>query len=191
VNALDVLRDCYMRIPGIPERVPIHITESGYPTGPGRSDQEQERALREMVGAYADFSGTYNVSDYRWFLLRDGNSSAPDFQQQYGLLRDDYSPKPAFAAYRELIARLGGPPRAPGKIRLTVRPRATVVNRRTRFHFAASLPGAAIHFAHRRVIADSRGHAIIVTRLRAPGLRAVRASLPGFTKAVAAVRVRR
>src|SRR4051812_11293914 len=114
VNALDALRECYMSIPAIPRGVPIHFTESGYPTGPGRSYDEQARALREMVGAYADFSGNYNVSDYRWFLLRDGNSDVPDFQQQYGLLRDDYSPKPAFAAYRDLIARLGGPPRSGG-----------------------------------------------------------------------------
>src|SRR4051794_3146995 len=61
VNALDVLRECYMAIPAIPQTVPIHITESGYPTGPGRSYEEQERALRDMVGAYADFSGNYNV----------------------------------------------------------------------------------------------------------------------------------
>jgi hypothetical protein len=110
VNALDVLRGCYMDIPDIPDSVPIHITESGYPTGPGRSYDEQERALTEMVEAYRDYSGVYGVSDYRWFLLRDGNSDVPDFQQQYGLLRDDYSPKPAFDAYRALIARYGSRP---------------------------------------------------------------------------------
>ena len=58
-----------------------------------------------MVGAVDDFRGTYNVTDYRWFDLRDHNSSGPSFQQHYGLLRDDYSPKPAFGAYRELVRR--------------------------------------------------------------------------------------
>jgi hypothetical protein len=191
VNALDALRTCYMTIPAIPKTVPIHITESGYPTGPGRSYDEQERALREMVGAYSDFSGNYDVSDYRWFLLRDGNSDVPDFQQQYGLLRDDYTPKPAFAAYKELIARLGGPPAPPQALHLSVRPKVARVGRRMRFVFAASIPGAAIHFAHRRVVAGAHGHASIVARLRAPGVRPARASLPGFLKAIATVRVRR
>ena len=49
-----------------------------------------------MVRAVHDFRGNYWVSDYRWFDLRDGDTSNPNFQQQYGLMRDDYTPKPAF-----------------------------------------------------------------------------------------------
>jgi hypothetical protein len=60
-----------------------------------------------MAQAVDDFRGAYNVSDYRWFNLRDADSSSPNFQQQFGLLRDDYGPKPAFASYRALVARLG------------------------------------------------------------------------------------
>jgi hypothetical protein len=57
--------------------------------------------------AVADYRASFNVTDYRWFDLRDSNSSDPDFQQHYGLTHDDYSRKPAFGAYRELIASLG------------------------------------------------------------------------------------
>ena len=72
-----------------------------------------------MVRAVHDFRGTYNVTDYRWFDLRDHNTSSLNFQHHYGLLRDDYSPKPAFDAYRRLIDGLArrepheglGPPR--------------------------------------------------------------------------------
>jgi hypothetical protein len=53
-----------------------------------------------------DFRGNYNVTDYRWFDLRDGDSASPNFQQQFGIMRSDYAPKPAFAAYRDLIAGL-------------------------------------------------------------------------------------
>ncbi len=53
-----------------------------------------------------DFRGTYNVSDYRWFNLRDGDSTSPNFQVRYGLLHDDYSEKPAFGVYRDLVAQL-------------------------------------------------------------------------------------
>jgi hypothetical protein len=107
VNALSVLRQCYLPLASIPDSVPIHVEENGYPTlEPARSEAEQAAALREMVGAVDEFRGTYNVSDYRWFDLRDHRTSSPNFQQHYGLLRDDYTPKPAFGVYRELIGAL-------------------------------------------------------------------------------------
>jgi hypothetical protein len=103
VNAMSQLRECFMPIARLGRDIPIHVEENGWPTGPGRPESEQVRALRQMVGAVNDFRGTYNVTDYRWFDLRDHNSSGPNFQQHYGLLRDDYSPKPAFGAYRDLV----------------------------------------------------------------------------------------
>src|SRR5215208_3387056 len=98
VSAMSQLRECFMPIARLGRDVPIHVEENGWPTGPGRLESMQVRALRQMVGAVHDFRGTYNVTDYRWFDLRDHNSSGPNFQQHYGLLRDDYSPKPAFGA---------------------------------------------------------------------------------------------
>ena len=67
----------------------------------------QETALRSMVTAASRYRGEYHVTDYRWFDLRDHNTSSGNFQQHYGLLRGDYTPKPAFAAYRELVRTLG------------------------------------------------------------------------------------
>jgi hypothetical protein len=107
VNAMSVLRDCYLPIAGIPDRIPIKVEENGYPTlEPVRTYAAQVNAMRQMVGAVHDFRGTFNVTDYRWFDLRDHRSSSPNFQHQYGLLRDDYTPKPAFAVYAELVERL-------------------------------------------------------------------------------------
>ncbi len=107
VNALSVLRECYLPIAGIGDSVPIKVEENGYPTlEPARSYETQVQAMREMVGAVDEFRGTYNVTDYRWFDLRDHRTSSANFQQQYGILRDDYTPKPAFAVYGELIDAL-------------------------------------------------------------------------------------
>jgi hypothetical protein len=85
----------------------LHVSESGYPTGPGRTEEMQERALRAAVQAVADARATHRVTGYRWFDLRDADSAQPNFESQYGLMRDDYSPKAAFFAYRELVAALG------------------------------------------------------------------------------------
>ncbi len=107
VNAMSSLRQCYLPLAGIPPSVPIHVEENGYPTlEPARSYDEQAAAMAEMVGAVNDFRGNYGVTDYRWFDLRDHLSSSTNFQHQYGLLRDDYTPKPAFSLYRNLVAAL-------------------------------------------------------------------------------------
>jgi hypothetical protein len=132
VNAMSSLR-CYTRGARIPDSVPIHVEENGWPTGPGRSYDQQVDALETQVRTFDDFRGTYNVSDYRWFNLRDGNSMSSNFQTQYGLMTDGYVRKPAFARYRSLVAALSirkPPRRRPGhrprhrRLRLVVRCRA-------------------------------------------------------------------
>jgi hypothetical protein len=85
----------------------LQVSESGYPTGPGRTGAMQEEALRAIVRAVAEAAAEYRITGYRWFDLRDADSASSSFESQYGLMRDDYSPKPAFSAYRDLIARLG------------------------------------------------------------------------------------
>jgi hypothetical protein len=108
VNAMSALRECYLPLAGIPPSVPMHVEENGYPTlEPARSYDQQAAAMAEMVGAVDEFRGNYGVTDYRWFDLRDHLSSSTNFQHQYGLLRDDYTPKPAFALYHDLVTNLG------------------------------------------------------------------------------------
>src|SRR5687767_12278366 len=116
INAFDILRDCFLGIPGIPDSTPLHVTENGYPTGPNRSYETQSQSVEEMVRAVHDARGTYNVTDHRWFNLRDADSSSPNFQQQYGLLRDDYTPKPAFETYDTLVEELAGAAPVPARV---------------------------------------------------------------------------
>jgi len=124
VSAMSQLRRCFLPKAGIPDRVPIKVEENGWPTGPGRSEEHQVQAMRSMIGAVHDFRGTYNVTDYRWFDLRDHATSSANFQHHYGLLRDDYSEKPGFAAYRDLVRDLArDEPAAPatrGRVRLSL-----------------------------------------------------------------------
>ncbi len=105
VNAMSALR-CYATVPGIPASVPMKIEENGWPTFPGRSEADQADFLERMVRAVSDFRGTYNVTDYRWFNLRDGDTSSAQPFQHLGLFRSDNTPKPAFERYRRLVAEL-------------------------------------------------------------------------------------
>jgi hypothetical protein len=124
VNAMSSLR-CYAGGAHIPETVPIHVEENGWPTSPPtRTYERQAEALETQVRAFHDFRGTYNVSDYRWFDLRDSDSTSTNFQQQYGLMTDTYVEKPAFGRYRDLIAQLSvrnAAPQPQRRLRLRVR----------------------------------------------------------------------
>jgi hypothetical protein len=91
--------------------VALHISENGFPTGDGRSYAEQADLLHAAVHAVDRIARRYHVTGYRWFDLRDSDSAAPSFESHYGLLRSDYSPKPAFDVLRHLIGTLAGAPR--------------------------------------------------------------------------------
>lgn len=48
-----------------------------------------------------------NITHYELFALRDADTANPDLNYQFGILRDDYSAKPAFQTFRSLVAELG------------------------------------------------------------------------------------
>jgi hypothetical protein len=107
VTALGSLR-CFARGVGIGSSVPIKIEENGWPTQPPlRSYERQAELLESMVRTVNRFRGTFGVTDYRWFNLRDGDSASPLLFQRFGLLESDYDRKPAFDRYRRLVRELG------------------------------------------------------------------------------------
>jgi hypothetical protein len=107
ISSLGCLRTKQMPSAGLSHAVTITLAETGWPTDASRSEQTQAAVLREIVGAVQSVSGTYGVSDLRWFDLRDANTSSGQLENGYGLMHDDYSPKPAFSAYQQIIAASG------------------------------------------------------------------------------------
>jgi hypothetical protein len=107
VEALTLLRGCYMPQAGLGRKVDLWVTENGYATNLGRTEPDQDLALRSTLDAVYRYSRVLGVTDYRWFNLRDNDSAGTDLFAAVGLLRDDYSEKPAFATYRSYIDRIG------------------------------------------------------------------------------------
>lgn len=85
----------------IPITTPIHITENGWATNPSRSYGRQAEVLMQTVQTIAYMGNAMNITHYEYFALRDANSSSTELQ--FGLLRDDYTPKPAFNIFCDLI----------------------------------------------------------------------------------------
>jgi hypothetical protein len=106
-NVLTDFREETLRSVGIPGSVPIHICENGWPTGPCRYYTRQAEHVEETIRTVHKLRCTLNITHYELFSLRDADTANPDCNHQFGILRDDYSPKPAFEIYRKLIAELG------------------------------------------------------------------------------------
>jgi hypothetical protein len=85
----------------------LWITENGYATNLGHDPGRQGSELRDTVEKVHAYSGTLGVTDYRYFNLRDNDSQGTGMFDTDGVLRDDYSPKPSFAALRDRIVADG------------------------------------------------------------------------------------
>lgn len=100
---------------GIPDTVAVRVCENGWPTGADRPEQRQAEVLETVVRTVSGLAGDLGVDGYSLFALRDADSGGDGLFHRFGLLYDDYRPKPAFETYRRLIAELGAPgPAAPG-----------------------------------------------------------------------------
>ena len=106
-GVLTAFRERSLAAAGIPHSVPIHVTEHGWGTGPRRPYERQVEVLDTVVRTVDRLGKALNIAAYEHFALRDADSANPDPFYQLGLLRSDYTPKPAFEAYRNLIAELG------------------------------------------------------------------------------------
>jgi hypothetical protein len=107
VLTLKGVRTEEMPIAGVPASTPIRVTENGWPTIGDRTEARQAAALRGVIEAVDASRGTLNVASYGLFDLRDALTSSANPFDHFGILRDDYMPKPAFRTYRDLIRRLG------------------------------------------------------------------------------------
>ena len=83
--------------------LPLVITEHGWPTGPGRTPQRQAEVLRTVIDVTTRNTEALSITGYIHHTLRDARSAGSGLFCQFGLMTDDYTPKPTFHVYRDLI----------------------------------------------------------------------------------------
>ena len=105
-GVLHQFRQVNLPAAGIPATMPIHIGENGWPTNPTRSYARQAEVLETIIRAVHKYREEFNITKYELFDLRDADSSQDNIFYQFGLLRDDYSPKPAYKIFKQLVAEL-------------------------------------------------------------------------------------
>ncbi len=106
-QSLRCLRTRHMVAAGLRTSATITVAETGYPTDADRSESTQASVLQQTMASIERVRQTYGVGDVRWLSLRDANTASGQLENGYGLLRDDYTPKPAFSVYQQIIAAEG------------------------------------------------------------------------------------
>ncbi|MES9683459.1 hypothetical protein CN514_02890 [Bacillus sp. AFS001701] len=97
---------------GFPSTLPIHITENGWPTGKNpfiqikRSYEQQSIVLEVIIRTVYSLRQELNITHYEFFGLRDADSSKDDLFHQFGIMKDDYTIKPAYLTFQKLISEL-------------------------------------------------------------------------------------
>jgi len=88
---------------------PIWLTEEGWATMPGYARSITETAQAQYLPrAHVPALAVQDVQKYFWFLFRDGGNRESDYEQSYGVLNPDSTPKPAFCSYVAMTCALKG-----------------------------------------------------------------------------------
>lgn len=103
---LDVVRNQEMPVAGLGASVPIRVSENGWATSATRTAAQQQQALTTEINAINADRAQYNVASYELFDLRDDVTASANIFDQFGIMTDDYAPKPMFWTYRQLVASL-------------------------------------------------------------------------------------
>jgi len=198
IEALTLLRECWMPKAGLGRDVALSVTENGYATRGGTGEERQAADLGATLDALARWSGTLGITDYRYFNLRDNRSTGGDLFDAVGLLFDDYREKRAYGVFREAVAKHGAAapaasqPATARPLRVTVRPRSVVRGRRVLLRIrvrGAGVNGALVRVGGKRAWTGRSGRARLRYRfVGRPGRRLVRVTSDG-RRATARIRI--
>ena len=86
-------------------RLPIWITEVGWPTDP--SGSSVARSAQLLVRAYL-LALTKDVKNIAWYDYRDDGLDQSYAEHHFGILYNNLTPKPAYFAYRTMATELAG-----------------------------------------------------------------------------------
>ena len=111
VGVLETMRSVWLPAAGIPQEVPIHITEHGWPTSSGRGMERQAEVIEQVIRTIHANRARLNIQRYSLFALRDvalrNAGNADNLFCFFGIMTANYERKPAFETFRKLVQELG------------------------------------------------------------------------------------
>lgn len=88
---------------GMPNRRPLCFNETAVSSAFIGEAKQAETLTKKLVYAMA-----IGAVGYTWYDLRDDGTDPANMEHNYGLLKEDFTPKAAFVAFRECVRRLRG-----------------------------------------------------------------------------------
>jgi len=149
---------------------PIWITEFGFPTGTSSQWHVSETEQANLITtSFNDLNNLAWVKAAIVYNLRNKGTDPNTMEDNFGLIRRDYTPKPAYGALKNVLSGSATSTRAPRPRRLSLR---TVRKSGHVFALLAAKPQGRVRLSVRRC-ARARRSSVITVRLNRRG-RAVR-----------------
>jgi hypothetical protein len=90
------------------DNTPIWVTEFGWPTGTSKGANTEQQSADYLQQAFSILSGLSYVRGATVYQLRDMGSNPADPEDNFGLLHRDFTPRPAYAAFKQAMQGAGG-----------------------------------------------------------------------------------
>ncbi|MCC6445870.1 MAG: beta-galactosidase [Armatimonadetes bacterium] len=87
---------------------PIWLTEIGWPAHRGDNGVSEEEQAQMITRAYLQAIASGAVDKIFWYDYRDDGDDRAYNEHNFGILRRDFSPKPAYIAYKTMANKLAG-----------------------------------------------------------------------------------
>lgn len=83
-------------------------TEMGWPTHQGQNGITEAQQAQYLTDAYQIWDSWDWTGPLIWYAYNDGGTDPTDSESNFGIVRNDFSPKPALAAFQTMIANCNG-----------------------------------------------------------------------------------
>jgi hypothetical protein len=87
--------------------MPLYITEIGWPNQTGKAGSSLEESALYLKRGFLLASAMPNVRGIWWYDLIDDGADPAEREHNFGLLKTDLSPKPAYATLKDIAGFLG------------------------------------------------------------------------------------
>jgi hypothetical protein len=142
------------------DQAPIWVTEFGWTTCSVSGCSSEQQQADYTVQAFRLLDGVPYVKGATIYQLRDSSSNAANPEANFGLLHSDFSPRPAWAAFRSAMG--GGSATSPSSGQAGSSPTGTATTKPTTGSSTAAKP--ARRTAHRLTMRLRRRHGAVVAR---------------------------
>ena len=94
----------FSKLKGLAPGKPLWITEFGYPTHTGPAGVDEETQANYLVRAFLLARASPSIERVFWYDFQNDGEDRADAEHNFGLVRNDLTPKPAYGAFKTMAS---------------------------------------------------------------------------------------